>query len=648
VIDRQLAFAIVATVLAGLVVVLVPPVRATVVALPENVRVREGFRVPRPSGLEARIFADAVDGRLDEVDLLTAALVASGVPEERIRPEHQRIGAALAVVRDGARAAPTVRARGERLLRGLHGSVLRRYVETQSRVDVAVDTGEFNCLSSAVLFVVAADGLLEHPRGMISRTHAFARVDVDGRVADVETTTPAGFAVDRTTLVTPAYLARLGVGDGLTDAERAADLKNPEEVNALGLVAGLYSNRGVLLVREGDVEGAAIAFDRATRLARGAQQARVAEWRGALLNNATQSLLDAGRLDDARALLALALGDIAPGPTRTALLANVATVAVAQGERAAAAGDDVAARAFFAEAQQLGVLSADANRRLQQRVATLDGQIAAARGGDVVCVAGAAEARCQAAAARVLLEQNDHVRALSAARRARALDGRDEVVAAVFFNALVVGIDVADDAGDCSRVEVLAREAAAVARGLRTPPRIDPARHSGACWWGRGDVAAREHRVDDALAFYARARQHLPDEDGLRRNMVGVLLKRAVPLVNGGQCDDARPVIARAFALARAGEVHRDDLLATCANNRAAAAGRQGDWAAAVDELRRGLLDVPLSESLQEGLASMLHNVAIDHLKAGRCADARAALPELRRLGRSATVELIDGRCAGR
>jgi len=49
---------------------------------------------------------------------------------------------------------------------------------------------------------------------MIPRTHAFARVDVDGHAAEVDATTADGFAVDRTKVVTPAYLERLGIGDG--------------------------------------------------------------------------------------------------------------------------------------------------------------------------------------------------------------------------------------------------------------------------------------------------------------------------------------------------------------------------------------------------------------------------------------------------
>jgi tetratricopeptide (TPR) repeat protein len=630
-----------------------PSRAAPSIELPGDVRLREGFVVGAPTGLEARLIADAADGAFNDVDVLTAALVASGVPDARVPAVRARVAAALDLARAAARGGATDQERGDRLLRALHGTVLRRYAETQSRVDVAVDTGEFNCLSSAVLFVVAADGLLPRPRGMISRTHAFARVDVAGRVADVETTTAEGFGVDREKLVTPAYLKRLGVGDGMSDAERAADLKNPEEVGAPGLVAGLYSNRGVLLVREGDLEGAAIAFDRATRLSRGAQQARVAEWRAALLNNATQGLLDAGRLDDARALLALALSGVLEGDTRAALLRNTASVAVAQGERAAARGDDVAARAFFDEALRSGGLIPSAVPPVQARIAALDGRIAVTRGVDETCAtqpSSSAQARCLASAAQRWLEQKQPSRALAAARRAQDVGVVDDpnlsdLVAGALYNALVASLDAADAAGDCGRVEMLAREAQRVVRTLKTPLRFPADNAMGSCWWGLGDRAAKAGNRALAVEHYERARVHLPDDEGLRDNITGIDVGRAVELVNAGRCDEARPLIARAASLAGAGVARRDELLEACANTRAGSAAAQKDWAAAVVELRRGLIDVPGSRVLRDNLGAMLHNIALGHVAARRCSEARALVDELGRLGRSTGVAAIERAC---
>ena len=74
-------------------------------------------------------------------------------------------------------------------------------------------------------------------------------------------------------------------------------------------------------------------------------------------------------------------------------------------------------------------------------------------------------------------------------------------------------------------------------------------------------------------------------------------------------------------------------------------AAARADWGAAVAELRRGLIDVPESRSLQQSLGGMLHNVAIGHLGARRCGDAQALVSELGGLGRGATVDEIARRC---
>ncbi len=626
-----------------------PSPAADPITLPTEVRLREGFRVPPPAGLEARVIADAVDGKLDQVDLLTAALVASGVADERVSLVHQRVLGALEIPRSLGRAAQGPLERGRVLLRALHGNVLRRYVERQSSISVVIETGEFNCLSATVLFVVAADGLLDQPRGMISKTHAFARVDIEGGAVDVETTTPLGFAVDRASLLTPAYLAQLGFVDGSDTQERAAGLKNPEEVAAAGLVAGLYSNRGVQLVREGDLEGAAIAFDRATRLSRGEQRARAAEWRATLFGNATRALVDEGRLDDARALLAFSLADMAPGPARESVLHNLGVVAVAQGERALRADDPAGARSFFVEAMMTGALSSTTRSQLERKLASIDGRLLAERGADQECGSlptTTAQVRCFMAATLVWERRNQPGRALFAARHARALDEQDGQVAGRLYNALLAQIKASDAAGDCAHVEALVREAENVRRTLQPQPIFSAPRVMGACWWGLGDRAAGAGQDDVAVAHYERARVHLPDDDGLRNNLVAMQMRMATPLVDALRCDEARPLVARANALFVGSGPSPTALLVACANLRAQQAARQKDWPLAVVELRRGMLDAPTDPILRENLGTMLHNVVVDHLDRGRCDDARGFTEELAALGRSATVMAVQRACS--
>ncbi len=647
-----------------IVVVVAYALAAAGVAIPLDVKLREGFRVPAPSGKEAALVEDAKDGKLDDVDLAEAALIASGVSDAKLEAAKKKLAEAVKTARAQAQTQTSAKKRGDKLLKALHETVLARYQETQSDVSLVVDSGEFNCLSSAVLFLVAADGLVDNPRGMLSKTHAFARVDlVDNggkKAADVETTTKNGFAVDRKKLVTPAYLKTLGVGDGMSESERLADLQNPEEVPLTGLIAALYSNRGVMLVRAGDVEGAAVAFDRATRIAQGQQRARVADWRAALLNNATQRLMDEGRLDDAKALLALAL-DGAAGATRAALLQNLANVAVAQAEKARKAGRLREARQYLQEAQATGTTSTTMQKQIAAAAAELDGQLAAQKGEEggassmrtcATLATALEQQRCFVAASQALAAKDDVDAALAAAKDAVARDVDDEAAAAALYNALILSIRKGDKDKACERVEALARDVVAAARKLKSPPPFPAEKVMGQCWWSKADVAVAKDDLTGAAALFARARVHLPADKGLRGNLREIELRRAHVLAKAGSCDEARPLAKRADDdEVDSNSADRDtagrgrQMLELCANERARTLASKKDWEGAVRELRRGLRDSPKSEVLDENLTRMLHNVAVGQLHDKRCDDALALVPELKDRKQQDVVDDIAKAC---
>lgn len=617
------------------------------VAIPLDVKLREGFTVPAPAGKEAGLVDDAQDGSFDKVGLAEAALIASGVDDAKLEEAKKKLTAAVSTARAQAKTQTSTKKRGDKLLKALHETVLARYQETQSDVALVVESGEFNCLSSAVLFLIAADGLLDKPRGMLSKTHAFARVDVDGAVADVETTTKNGFAVDRKKLVTPAYLKTLGVGDGMSEAERLADLQNPEEVPLTGLIAALYSNRGVMLVRKGDVEGAAVAFDRATRIAQGQQRARVADWRAALLNNATQRLMDEGRLDDAKALLALAL-DGASGATRSALQQNLANVAVAQAEKARKAGRLREARRYLDEASSAGTTSKAMLAQIAAAAAELDGQLAAQQGQEGgrcgALKTPQEQLRCFVAASQALAAANDPDAALAAARDARAVDGKDLAAGSVLYNALILSVRKADKDKTCDRVEALAREVVATAKTMKDPPAFPADKVMGQCWWSRAGDAVDNGDLVGAAVFFGRARVHLPDDNGLKGNLREIELRQAHAFAKAGKCDEARPLARRDDDDADTAGRGRQ-MLELCANERARALSAKKDWEGAVRELRRGLRDAPQSAVLDENLGRMLHNVAVGALQEKHCDDARALVPELKERKQQDVVDDIAKVC---
>src|SRR5687767_2928923 len=131
--------------------------------LPMLATLSAGPVVPPPSGLEAAVVQDASDGSLDDVDLLTAALLAGGTEERDVATQRAHIRALLQPSIDRAKRKKGAAARGDALLKSLHETVFRRYSLSESSPWGVAQTGQFNCVSSAVLYLIAAQGLLDSP-----------------------------------------------------------------------------------------------------------------------------------------------------------------------------------------------------------------------------------------------------------------------------------------------------------------------------------------------------------------------------------------------------------------------------------------------------------------------------------------------------
>ncbi|MDR1218000.1 MAG: hypothetical protein LBK73_00130 [Treponema sp.] len=124
------------------------------------------------------------------------ALWASGV-------QHQdaylsRIAGAVNTLQNAPDLPAGVRQRGEYVLAFMHDNYLTRYVENQTLVSALLDTGAFNCVSSAVFYTILAVAVDLDVGAVITRDHAFATVKTDGgannaALIDVETTNRYGF-----------------------------------------------------------------------------------------------------------------------------------------------------------------------------------------------------------------------------------------------------------------------------------------------------------------------------------------------------------------------------------------------------------------------------------------------------------------------
>jgi hypothetical protein len=148
------------------------------------------FLVPEPGFAEL----GALPEPLSVADLTREALLASGLAPERMQPYEARLASLVEGARAEAdRAGGAPAARGEAILGYLHGSAFKRYREDATTLDGLLDTGYYNCVSSAALYLLVAGALGLEVGGVKTRDHAFCTLRAGERSIDVETTNPYGF-----------------------------------------------------------------------------------------------------------------------------------------------------------------------------------------------------------------------------------------------------------------------------------------------------------------------------------------------------------------------------------------------------------------------------------------------------------------------
>ncbi|MDR2257830.1 MAG: hypothetical protein LBE14_01635 [Treponema sp.] len=103
------------------------------------------------------------------------------------------LGAAARELRDSPELPQNIRDRGEYVLAWMHRRYFRAYSLPQTRLDTLLGTGQYNCVSSAVLYLILGTAAGLDIRGVMTKDHAFAAVRAGGGWIDVETTNPYGF-----------------------------------------------------------------------------------------------------------------------------------------------------------------------------------------------------------------------------------------------------------------------------------------------------------------------------------------------------------------------------------------------------------------------------------------------------------------------
>jgi hypothetical protein len=125
--------------------------------------------------------------------LIDASLQFSGASDEEAAADKQKLTSLMHRFRDEVADVTSQAELAERTLTFLHKNLLVSYSERQTRIDTALETGVFNCVSSAVLYMIFARSVGLSVGGIRTADHAFCSVLVDGEPVDVETTNPYGY-----------------------------------------------------------------------------------------------------------------------------------------------------------------------------------------------------------------------------------------------------------------------------------------------------------------------------------------------------------------------------------------------------------------------------------------------------------------------
>ena len=83
--------------------------------------------------------------------------------------------------------------RGEAILKLIYRDVLKKYVKLESSIDVMFQKGQYNCVSSTILYVALAKEAGFETAIYKTKDHCFCAVRIDDRLIEVETTNPYGF-----------------------------------------------------------------------------------------------------------------------------------------------------------------------------------------------------------------------------------------------------------------------------------------------------------------------------------------------------------------------------------------------------------------------------------------------------------------------
>jgi tetratricopeptide (TPR) repeat protein len=199
-------------------------------------------------------------------DLAEISLWASG---DTSAANLKKITALTAALRDAPGLPSLGEEKAEYILTFMHKNLLKTYSSTQTRVDALFSNGRFNCVSSAVLYVILCESAGIKTSGVMTKDHAFVTVHSGGTDIDVETTNPYGFDPGNR----KEFHDQFGKLTGFAYVP-GRNYRDRQTIGQIELISLIMNNRMTELEsRNLYVEAVPIAVDRYTLLSGNAQAA---------------------------------------------------------------------------------------------------------------------------------------------------------------------------------------------------------------------------------------------------------------------------------------------------------------------------------------------------------------------------------------
>jgi tetratricopeptide (TPR) repeat protein len=550
---------------------------------------------------------------LGDIDLADAALIASGFESRSmLRAARARFEGFAAPIAEQLKGIPDPVERGRLLLGVLHqkGGLFGEYDARATTLGDILDRRRYNCVSASVVYNVLAARLGLDASAQLLPTHARTILRAQGKQITIETTSPDGFDPDPR--MEASILAQ--VGGSLADGGRALVPDRGTVVSTLVLIGTIYVNRASISQEGGDLEGAEHLFARGEAFAGTAEMRRILrDQRAALLSQlGADDVLseDALRLPRAyRTLRAAVALDPEQKQIRSAVFQNLRAAAERLIHETAQKGDESALLKLAGEASSVGM---DPPDRSGLRAFALS-EVARIRfdksefDGAVDAIEMALKEQLGAHDAKLLraLEQN-RVSALRLAAITSAKKG-----------------DYARSVQLIERIQALP----GLSREQRTEAEQDHLRVIHLV----GNKRIDGSDFKGAAEVYREGVRLFPNDVTCRNNLVAVMERLALPMVDKGMCSAADEYLEE-IRVIEPSSTFPTTARVRCLMARADERLKASDFAEAVSLMRAAQKTSPTEPAVLSHLAMALLQWASSLSQSGSCARAATLAKEIKSL----------------